>query len=77
MKAVCSWHSLQQVKVYSRTRLIRMANVRKNRANYPSMLQIIRAYFTLRFYQWQRIVSRASMRIKWGSELARVKLSGL
>ena len=35
------------------------------RTNYPSM-QIIRAYFMLHFYQWYRVVSRASMRIKQG-----------
>ena len=35
-------------KLYSRARLIRMANARKNRANYPS-IRIIQAYFTLRF----------------------------
>ena len=37
----------------------------KNRANYPSM-QIIRAYFMLHSYEWQRDVFRASVRIKWG-----------
>ena len=31
-----------------------MANVQKNHANYPSML-IIQGYFTLHFYQWQRV----------------------
>ena len=41
---------------YSRARLIRMANARKNHANYPSM-RIIRAYFTLRFNQQSRVVS--------------------
>ena len=56
---------IQCMCCYSRARLIRMANARKNHANYSNM-QIIRAYFTLCFYQWQRVVSRASMRIKRG-----------
>ena len=54
---------------YSRARLIRMANARKNRANYPSM-QIIRAYFMLRFYQWQRVVARANVWIKQGMRIS-------
>ena len=48
---------------YSRARLIRMANARKNHANYLSM-RIIRAYFMLRSYEWQRVVPRASIQIK-------------
>ena len=49
--------------------LIRTANARKNHANYPSM-RIIRAYFTLHSYERQRVVSRASMRIKWGVRIS-------
>ena len=55
--------------VYSRARLIRTANVRKNHVNYASM-RIIRAYFTLHSYEWQRVVSRASMRMKWGMRIS-------
>ena len=54
---------------YSRAHLIHTANARKNHANYPSM-QIIRAYFTLHSYEQQRVVSRASMRIKWGMQIS-------
>ena len=54
---------------YSRARLIRMANARKNHVNYPSM-RIIRAYFTLCFYQWQGVVSRASVRITQGMRIS-------
>ena len=53
-------HLHQKVGAYSRARLIRTANARKNRVNYPSM-RIIRTYFTLHFYQQQRVVSKASM----------------
>ena len=58
------------VKMYSGAHLIRMANAWKNIANYLSMW-IIRAYFTLHFNQQQRVVSKASVRIKrrmWISE---------
>ena len=47
---------------YSRARLIRMANARKNHVNYPSM-RIIRAYFTLRFNQRSKVVSWTTMQI--------------
>ena len=48
---LCTPHHLSlSYMIYSRARLIRTANARKNRANYPSM-RIIRAYFTLHFYQ--------------------------
>ena len=59
----------KSVVQYSRVRLIHTANVRKNHVNCPIM-QIIRAYFTLRFYQWQRVVSKASMRIKQGVRIS-------
>ena len=45
-----------------------MGNVWKNHVNYPSM-QIIRAYFTLQSYEWQRVVSSASIQIKWGMQI--------
>ena len=48
--------------MYSRAHLICMANVQKNRVNYPSM-QIIRVYFTLRFNQQSRVISWTTMRI--------------
>ena len=60
---------LHKLNHYSRARLIRTANTRKNHANYPSM-QIIRAYFTLRSYEQQRVASRASMRIKRGMQIS-------
>ena len=47
---------------YSRARLIRMTNARKNHSNYPRM-QIIRAYFTLCFNQQLRVVSWTTIRI--------------
>ena len=53
----------------SRARLIRTANAWKNHANYPSM-RIILAHFMLRSYEWQRVVSRASMRIKQGVRIS-------
>ena len=54
---------------YSGARLIRTANAWKNCANYLSMW-IIRAYFTLHFYQQQRVVSRASVRIERGMRIS-------
>ena len=57
------------LSAYSRSRLIRKANAWKNCANYPSM-QIIRVYFTLHFYQQQRVVSTVSMRIKRGMRIS-------
>ena len=52
--------------MYSRAHLIRTPN----RVNYPSM-RIIRAYFTLHFYQRQQVVSRASMQITWGVRISK------
>ena len=48
---------------YSSTCSIRTTNVWK-------IVQIIRAYFMLCFYQWQRVVSRASVRIKLGRQIS-------
>ena len=56
-------------RLYSRARLIRTANARKNCANCPSM-RIIRYYFTLRFYQLQPVVSRARVKIKRGVRIS-------
>ena len=56
--------------VYSGAPLIRMANVWKNNANYPNMW-IIRPYFMLHSYEWQRFVSRASMQIKQGMQISK------
>ena len=60
---------LNKRDTYSRGRLICMANVRKNRANYSNM-RIIKAYFMLCFYQQQRVVSKASMPIKRGVRIS-------
>ena len=55
--------SLSGISVcYSRARLIRTQNMRKICANYSSMWSI-RAYFTLCFCQWWRVVYRIVMRI--------------
>ena len=54
--------------VYSGAHLIHTANAWKNHANYPSMwiIYIRQAYFMLHSYEWQRVVSRATMQIKQG-----------
>ena len=48
--------------MYSGAHLIRMANARKNHANYVSMW-IIRAYFTLGNIILRRVVSQTIMQI--------------
>ena len=60
---------LNKRDTYSRAHLIRMENVWKNCANYSNM-RIIKAYFMLCFYQQQRVVSKASMRIKRGVRIS-------
>ena len=56
---------MKTIMIYSTAHLIQMANAWKNHENYLRMW-IIRAYFTLCFYQWWRVVSRVSVRIKHG-----------
>ena len=54
---------------YSTARLIRMANARKNHANYPSM-RIIRAYFTLSNITLRKVVSWTTMQIIRGVRIS-------
>ena len=70
------WHLFKGVlsrnirsMLYSRARLICMANARKNRVNYPSMW-IIRAYFTLHFNQRSRVVYWTTMQIIRGVRIS-------
>ena len=69
MRNICN--SLYPVKA----RLIRTANARENRVNYPSM-QIIRAYFTLRFINSRELCPEKACELSGACELVRVKLSG-
>ena len=61
---------------YSRARLIRTQNMQKICVNYPSML-IIRANFTLCFFNGGELCTGQPCELSGRCELARVKLSGL
>ena len=73
---ICPTTVLYWGSIYSRARLIRMANAWKNHANYPSM-RIIQAYFTLCFINGRELCPEQACELSGVCEWARVKLSGL
>ena len=67
---------INQAVLYSRAHLIRMANARKNHANYPSM-RIIRAILHYVLMNSRELCLEQACELSEVCELARVKLSGL